>query len=195
MSSSGRSRDRFEDSGFAVPLSTEVEGALSFQSYSGAESIEGVRLDGMRKHRGENGWFAELFRLDAGNLNVADGALVELRQISAAYAEPHRINAFHIHPKQAQDEIWLVLQGGLTVWMVDCRLGSGTESVRQRVQLSGEAPQRLFIPAGVAHGYRAGGSGALLVYAMNQQFDPADPNEGRLPWDHFGADLWEEDRG
>jgi dTDP-4-dehydrorhamnose 3,5-epimerase len=30
---------------------------------------------------------------------------------------------------------------------------------------------------------------------MNGQFDPADPNEGRLPWDHFGAELWEPDRG
>jgi dTDP-4-dehydrorhamnose 3,5-epimerase len=33
------------------------------------------------------------------------------------------------------------------------------------------------------------------VYGMNQQFDQASPNEGRLPWDHFGAELWGEDRG
>jgi dTDP-4-dehydrorhamnose 3,5-epimerase len=33
------------------------------------------------------------------------------------------------------------------------------------------------------------------VYAMDQQFNLADPNEGRLPWDFFGADLWNENRG
>ena len=53
----------------------------------------------------------------------------------------------------------------------------------------------LHIPTGVAHGYKAGPDGALLAYAMNSQFNIDDPNEGRLPWDHFGAELWEEDRG
>ena len=61
--------------------------------------------------------------------------------------------------------------------------------------LSGEQPALLHIPAGVAHGYRAGSDGALLAYALNRQFDADDPNEGRLPWDHFGRELWEDDRG
>jgi dTDP-4-dehydrorhamnose 3,5-epimerase len=30
---------------------------------------------------------------------------------------------------------------------------------------------------------------------MNSQFDVQDPNEGRLAWDFFGAELWEDDRG
>jgi dTDP-4-dehydrorhamnose 3,5-epimerase len=34
-----------------------------------------------------------------------------------------------------------------------------------------------------------------LLYTMDQQFDISDPNEGRLPWDQFGTDLWNEDRG
>jgi dTDP-4-dehydrorhamnose 3,5-epimerase len=53
----------------------------------------------------------------------------------------------------------------------------------------------LHIPSGVAHGYQAGTEGALLVYAMNSQFSLQDSNEGRLPWDYFGSELWEEDRG
>jgi hypothetical protein len=36
---------------------------------------------------------------------------------------------------------------------------------------------------------------ATLVFAMDQQFNPSDPNEGRLLWDFFGADLWSENRG
>jgi dTDP-4-dehydrorhamnose 3,5-epimerase len=53
----------------------------------------------------------------------------------------------------------------------------------------------LLIPSGVAHGYMTGPQGALLVYAMNSQFNLCEPNEGRLPWDYFGRDLWDEDRG
>lgn len=150
----------------------------------------------LRKHRAENGWFAELFRLSGGAVEgTPEGAEFPLRQLSASHAAPGRINAFHVHPRRGQNELWTVLQGQLLVWLVDCRAGSPTAGVRQRVLLSGEEPARLFIPAGVAHGYRAGPAGALLVYAMDRQFDAADPDEGRLPWDHFGAGLWEEDRG
>jgi dTDP-4-dehydrorhamnose 3,5-epimerase len=180
----------------AVPLSADVERALSFQSYEGQQSIQGVRAIRLRKHRAENGWFSEIFRLSDGSVPLGAGEEpFELRQVSAARADPYRINAFHIHPKVPQHELWTVLEGSLSIWLVDCRVGSSTEGVRQRVQLTAEEPALLMIPAGIAHGYRAGQEGALLLYGMNQQFDRDDPNEGRLPWDFFGRDLWEDDRG
>lgn len=182
-------------SNFAVPLSDDIQGAVSFQRYGAQATITGVELAPLVKHRGENGWFAEVFRLREGEVEGVADSPFHLRQVSAAYAEPGRINAFHIHPKKQQDELWIVVQGALTVWLIDCRSHSATNGVRQRVQLSAEEPARLHIPAGVAHGYRAGPNGGLLMYGMNQQFDPADPNEGRLAWDYFGGELWAEDRG
>ncbi|HEX8275566.1 MAG TPA: dTDP-4-dehydrorhamnose 3,5-epimerase family protein [Longimicrobiaceae bacterium] len=179
----------------AVPLVDEAREALAFQSYERAPTIEGVFARPVRKHRAENGWFAELLRLGGGTVEGLSGAPMEVRQLSASYAVAGRINAFHIHPRRGQNELWTVLQGQLLVWLVDCRAGSATAGVRQRVVLSGEEPAQLYIPAGVAHGYRAGPEGALLVYAMDRQFDLEAPDEGRLAWDHFGAGLWEEDRG
>lgn len=184
------------DSGdLAVPLVDGARAALIFQSYERAPAIEGVSSRPVRKHRAENGWFAELLRLDGGAVEGLPGAPMEVRQLSASHATAGRINAFHIHPRRGQNELWTVLHGQLLVWLVDCRAGSATAGVRQRVVLSGEEPAQLYIPAGVAHGYRAGPEGALLVYAMDRQFDAEAPDEGRLPWDHFGAGLWEEDRG
>jgi dTDP-4-dehydrorhamnose 3,5-epimerase len=78
---------------------------------------------------------------------------------------------------------------------VDLRQSSSTAGVKRKVILSGEQPMQLYIPSGVAHGYKAGLEGGMLLYAMDQQFNLADPNEGRLPWDFFGADLWSENRG
>lgn len=181
----------------AIALSDEIRGALSFQTYESAAMIAGVQLRTMKKHRAENGWFMEVFRLQEGRPSAGrDGQPDwEVRQLSMSYAEPNRLNAFHIHPRIAQNEVWTVVHGLLAVWLIDCRKGSATEGVRQRVLLSGEAPAQLYIPAGVAHGYRAGASGATLLYAMDQQFDPSDSNEGRLPWNHFGEHLWAEDRG
>jgi dTDP-4-dehydrorhamnose 3,5-epimerase len=181
---------------FEVSLSEQARSALTFQQYAPAPRIEGVQLRRLPRHHSENGWFMEYLRLDGGAARGGDGApALQVRQISLSSAEPHRVNAFHIHPRVEQNELWCVVKGQLLVWLADCRTGSRSEGVRQKVVLHGEDPALLYIPAGVAHGYRSGSEGALLLYAMDQQFDPADPNEGRLPWDHFGADLWDEDRG
>jgi dTDP-4-dehydrorhamnose 3,5-epimerase len=169
-----------------------IQAALTFQQYGGQPSIQGVSVTPLKKHRSLEGDFVEYLRLNDGKLQ--DSAF-EPRQISVSWAVPGRINAFHIHPKRTQDEVWCVLQGLLQVWLVDVRESSSTHANRCSVVLSGEAPALLHIPSGVAHGYRAGHVGAILLYAMNSQFDILDPNEGRLPWDFFGADLWAEDRG
>jgi dTDP-4-dehydrorhamnose 3,5-epimerase len=183
------------ESGDAPELSERVRGELTFQEYGPTPRIAGVRLLSLSKHRSENGSFAELMRLDSSGRVSLEGDAFQVRQISVSHAAPGRINAFHIHPRLPQNELWSVVEGQLMVWLVDCRAGSQTEDVRQRVVLSSEEPVLLHIPAGIAHGYRAGPEGALLVYAMDQQFDPDRPNEGRLPWNHFGSELWEEDRG
>jgi dTDP-4-dehydrorhamnose 3,5-epimerase len=88
-----------------------------------------------------------------------------------------------------------LMQGQRMIWQLDLCKGSSTAGVKRKVILSGEQPMQLYIPSGVAHGYKAGLEGATLLYAMDQQFNLADPNEGRLAWNFFGADLWSENRG
>jgi dTDP-4-dehydrorhamnose 3,5-epimerase len=177
-----------------IKLVPEAQAKLEFESYPPAPQIEGVWLNPLRKNRSENGWFMEYARLVAGTVQNVPSAL-EIKQISVSNAEPNRINAFHIHTKLEQNEIWTVIQGQLMIWLVDLRDGSRTAGVKRKVILGGEQPMQLYIPSGVAHGYKAGLEGATLLYAMDQQFNLADPNEGRLPWDLFGPELWLENRG
>ena len=177
-----------------IELIPEVQAKLEFEAYPPAPQIDGVWLNPLRKNRSENGWFMEYVRLGNGTVQNIPSAL-EIKQISLSSAEPNRINAFHIHTKLEQNEIWTVIQGQLTIWLVDLRKNSNTVGVKRKVILSGEQPIQLYIPSGVAHGYKAGLEGASLLYAMDQQFDLADPNEGRLAWDFFGVELWSENRG
>ncbi|MFC4452172.1 dTDP-4-dehydrorhamnose 3,5-epimerase family protein [Deinococcus sonorensis] len=177
-----------------IELAPEYTEALTFETYPAAPQIEGVWVHALRKNRSENGAFMEYLRLDEAGVQGLPGSLTP-RQISVSWAAPSRINAFHIHVKEVQNELWCVIGGQLTVWLVDCRAGSPTLGVRRRLVLSGEQPTVVHIPSGVAHGYQAGVEGATLLYSMDAQFNLADPNEGRLPWDHFGAQLWAEDRG
>ena len=177
-----------------VPCDPEICRQLTFQSYAPPPEIDGVYYQPLTKHRALEGSFMEHLRLTGGEIEGLPRPFT-LRQLSVTHAEPGRLNAFHLHPKTAQDELWCVVQGTLLVWLVDVRADSPTRGHRRSALLSAEAPGLLHIPSGVAHGYRAGADGALLLYAMNAQFNLADPNEGRLPWDYFGAELWEENRG
>lgn len=175
-------------------LSDGAQRALTFQAYPAAAEIAGVWLHKLRKSRSDNGSFMEYARFSGGaveNLPIP----FEVRQLSVSRAEAGRVNAFHIHPRDPQNELWTVVEGQLKVWLVDCRAGSKSEGNKRMVILSGEEPVQLHIPAGVAHGYQAGPAGALLLYGMDQQFNLENPNEGRLPWDFFGSELWAEDRG
>ncbi|HET6428522.1 MAG TPA: dTDP-4-dehydrorhamnose 3,5-epimerase family protein [Phycisphaerae bacterium] len=177
-----------------IPLDPAHAKSLTFQDYAPAPAIDGVFTAPLTKHRAIEGSFLEYLRLSGGKVEGLE-ADFPVRQVSLARAAGGRINAFHVHPKQVQNELWTVIEGAMQVWLVDIRAGSPTRGVKRRFLLSGEQPALLHIPAGVAHGYQAAPGGALLLYAMDSQFDPADPNEGRLPWDHFGRELWEEDRG
>jgi len=167
---------------------------LTFQTYGPQTEIAGVFLEPLTKHRGLNGSFMECLRLTGGQVEGLDVPF-EVRQASLSCAAPGRMNAFHVHPKVQQDELWCVVQGRMLVHLVDIRADSPTCGNRRRYVLSGEAPGMLHIPTGVAHGYKAGPEGAMLLYVMNSQFNADDANEGRLPWDAFGAELWDEDRG
>ena len=177
-----------------IPLAPEAARALTFQSYAPRPAIDGVIYLPLKKHRALEGSFMEYLRISEGAIEGLPFPFT-VRQISFSQAVPGRINAFHVHPKAVQDELWCVLAGAMMIWLVDVRADSPTPGVRRRYLLNGEEPGMLYIPAGVAHGYQAGAEGALLVYAINAQFNLQHPNEGRLPWDHFGAGLWEEDRG
>jgi dTDP-4-dehydrorhamnose 3,5-epimerase len=177
-----------------IMLDKDSDAALTFQSYDKQPDIDGVVVIPLKKHRSIEGDFMEYLRVTDGVIDNMQPEF-DLRQTSVSWIVPERINAFHVHPKEIQNEIWTVISGGLLVWLVDARADSPTNGARRNVFLSGENPSQLYIPAGVAHGYKSGPDGAVLIYSMDSQFDINDPNEGRLPWDFYGANLWEENRG
>ena len=97
--------------------------ALTFQDYAPQLALEGVWLHKLTKRRSDNGFFMEYARLSHGNVESVPHPF-SVKQISVSRAEPGRINAFHIHPREPQNELWTVIQGQLKVWLADCRAGS-----------------------------------------------------------------------
>ncbi|HEY3066150.1 MAG TPA: dTDP-4-dehydrorhamnose 3,5-epimerase family protein [Methylomirabilota bacterium] len=178
-----------------MDLSPDAKRAFHLQSYAPAARIEGVELVELRRFADDGGSMTELARLSGGR---ADGlAGFEVRQVNYSELEPGVIKAFHIHTRQT--DVWYVPPGDrVLVVLLDVRKGSRTEGVRMRLVLGAGASRLLRIPPGVAHGLRnLATAPGRIIYFTDVQFSPEPSvcDEGRLPWDYAGADVWEMARG
>jgi dTDP-4-dehydrorhamnose 3,5-epimerase len=175
--------------------SAEAKRRFQLQAYDARPTIDGVELVGLSRHADDGGSMTELLRLDGGRSPALAG--FDIRQINFSEIEPGAIKAFHLHARQT--DVWYVPPSDrCLVVLVDVRAGSRTDGVTQRLMLGAGASRLLRIPPGVAHGVRnLGPATARLIYFVDLHFttDPATCDEGRLPWDYLGADVWDVTRG
>ena len=176
-------------------FSSDAKRVFGVQSYSAAPDIEGVQLVDLKRHHDDGGAMTELGRLSDGAHGGFQGFTV--RQVNFSEIEPGVIKAFHLHARQT--DVWFVPPGDrVLVVLVDVRKGSKSEGVRKRLMLGSGSSRLLRIPPGVAHGARnLGTATGRIIYFTDLHFspEPATCDEGRLPWDYAGAEIWEPARG
>ena len=173
----------------ASDLVDTLTSQISTQSYAPKTHIDGVKLVELRTFQDDGGAFAEIIRLDSnGRLQAFPD--FQVLQNSWSVVQPGGIKAFHIHYNQ--DDVWFVPPTErLLVGLLDARKNSPTSGASMRLLLGGGVARLLFIPRGVAHGCaNVGNTPNQLIYFVNQHFDPASPDEHRLPFDVLGADFW-----
>ena len=116
-----------------------------------------------------------------------------VRQINYSEIEPGTIKAYHLHARQT--DVWYAPPSDrLLVILLDVREDSATKGTRMRLMLGNGVSRLLRIPPGVAHGAKnVALATGRLIYLVDQPFspDPALCDEGRLPWDFAGADVWD----
>ena len=175
--------------------SPEAKRRFQLQAYGPRPSIDGVQVVELTRHADDGGSMTELLRLDGPHAQAF--ADFTLRQINYSEVEPGAIKAFHLHARQT--DVWYVPPTDrLLAVLVDVRAGSRTEGVSLRLTLGAGASRLVRIPPGVAHGVRnLGTTTGRLIYFVDLHFtaDPATNDEGRLPWDYVGADIWDVTRG
>ena len=178
-----------------VEINAEARRAFALQEYGGGRQIDGVELIALRRFNDDGGAITELGRLTDGRHGQADGFVV--RQVNYSEVVPGAIKAYHLH--QRQTDVWYVPpHDKILVVLHDCRAGSTSEGVTMRLVLGDGGDRLLRIPPGVAHGCRnIGESVGRIIYMVDVQFsvEPGECDEGRLPWDHLGAEIWELVRG
>ena len=176
-------------------LTPEAKRAFHVQSYGSAERIGGVQIVDLRRHADDGGSMTELARLLDGHPEAFSDFTV--RQINYSEVEAGAIKAFHLHSRQT--DIWYVPPSDrMLVVLVDAREESPTKGMQMRLMLGNGSSRILRIPPGVAHGVRnLAPTTGRIIYFVDVQFsaDPAQCDEGRLPWDFVGQDVWDITRG
>ena len=174
-----------------MKLIPEVKPLFTFQDYGKRPPIDGVAIQGLHRFAEDGGSMTELARFAGGAPAVfPDFALA---QLNYSTLEPKVLKAFHLHHRQT--DIWFVPpEDRVVLVLVDVRAGSKTEKVVTKLILGDGQSRLVRIPPGVAHGCRnLGDKPARIVYLTDVHFsaDPGATDEGRLPWDLVGAEIWE----
>ncbi len=174
-----------------MELNEKAKSIYSLQLYGGKAEIDGVSSSNLRRFHDEGGSMTELLRLADGASAGLDG--FDLAQANYSTVEAGVIKAFHLHKRQT--DVWFVPpEDRVLLVLVDVRKGSPTEGNSMRVILGDGESSLVRIPPGVAHGCRnIGTATARIIYFTDLQFspEPGACDEGRLPWDFVGSDIWE----
>ncbi len=178
-----------------MQINKQAKEAFSYQDYSPSSRIDGVELIELRRFNDDGGAITELGRLSAGLNPQLEG--FETKQINYSEVEPGAVKAYHMHHRQT--DVWYVPpHDKLLLVLHDAREGSPTEGQTMRFIL-GDGNNRLVrIPPGVAHGCsNLAKEVGRIIYFVDVQFsaEPDECDEGRLPWDYLGEEIWEVIKG
>lgn len=137
--------------------------------------IDCVVVKKLVKHKDERGYFMEILRND-------DNLLSKFGQSAVSLTYPGVIKAFHWHKKQ--DDFFFVASGEAMVVLYDRRIKSSTYGKTQTIFAREDEPVLIFVPRGVAHGYKVLGTRPLLMfYHMTECYDADSPDEERIDYD------------
>jgi dTDP-4-dehydrorhamnose 3,5-epimerase len=175
----------------SVELSSNIRSQYRLQEYGSAPAIDGLTIVPLRRFNDDGGSMIEIARLAGGVPLGLEG--FQAAQINCSCLHPGVVKAFHVHRRQT--DVWFVPpEDRVLLVAVDVREGSATEGRRVRVMLGDGNAQLVRIPPGVAHGCRnVGARPGRIFYFTDRHFstDPRECDEGRLPWDFVGAQVWD----
>ncbi len=137
--------------------------------------IEGVKVKKIVSFHDDRGFFAEVAKFGEETFH-------EIKQTSYSETLPGVIKAFHWHKRQW--DLWFLVKGSAQAVLFDLREGSPTRGQTDVLYPNPRNMLFIAIPPGVAHGYRVlGGEPIGMMYHASEAYDPANPDEYRIPFD------------
>jgi dTDP-4-dehydrorhamnose 3,5-epimerase len=148
--------------------------------------IEGVLVIPLETHCDDRGYLVEIAR--RGDDPSPHGVVQRFGQVFLVGDVARGvIRAFHKHLK-AWD--WFTIgHGSAKVVLVDDRDNSPSRGEKMTLVIGERNPSLIAVPPDVYHGWMSLEDDTLLIGIASHTYNRADPDEIRVPPDHFG-DLW-----
>lgn len=146
--------------------------------------LPGVDLVDLTRHHDGRGWFLKLFEADGIAAAGGDAHVAEV-----FLSESHRgvVRGLHFQsPPHDHAKTVICVAGRIFDVVVDLRQKSPTESQTAQFHLDANAPARLHVPTGLAHGFQALVDGTIVAYVTSTGHAPLH-DEG-IRWDSVGVD-------
>jgi dTDP-4-dehydrorhamnose 3,5-epimerase-like enzyme len=131
--------------------------------------IERLQIDTEGSHK-----FTRLLSFD-------DHMLRRFGQLDLLRKEPNELNELNV--RAVADEIWFLVEGAVRCICRDIRPGSLSQG--QEVVFEISNPTRVLVPFGVAFGWQATGSSALMLRCSTHQ-DGDHPEDRVIPFEASG---------
>jgi len=151
--------------------STEIEGVYIIDNFNAAD---------------ERGLFVKTFNKNSfknSNLNF------EIRESYYSISNKNVIRGMHFQlPPYDHEKLVYVPKGSILDVIVDLRKKSKTYKQHISINLSEENKKSIFIPKGLAHGFKCLEDGTITVYNVSSEYN-FDSDKG-VKFDSFGFD-WE----
>lgn len=128
------------------------------------------------RHRDDRGYLSEIFRLDRFQARAGHADFVQENQSFNARAGTLR----GLHYQGGQGKLVRCTAGAVWDVVVDLRRRSASFGRWLAVELSAEAGNQLWIPAGFGHGFCTLAPDSVLCYRVTTYYDPV--LEGGLHW-------------
>lgn len=134
-----------------------------------------IELDVMSDERG---FLLESYQKERfAELGIPDGFV----QDNHSHSVRHTLRGLHYQARHPQAKLFCVLRGEVFDVAVDVRTGSPTFGKWTGVNLCGQRPAQIYVPAGFAHGFCVLSDEADVIYKTTRFYDPSD--QLGLAWD------------
>jgi len=139
-------------------------------------NILGVRNLDIVEHFDSRGSFTEVISKRL-LLNHQLG-FFEFAQLNFSVSQKNTFRGIHFSKSAIpQHKLVMCLEGSISDFIVDIRIGSPTYGKVDRFELSSKVRQIIFIPSGCGHGFLAREDKSVVLYAQSSEYSPSEEFE------------------
>ena len=151
-------------------------------------NILGVRNLDIVEHFDARGSFTEI--ISKSLLINHHLGFFELAQLNFSVSQKNTFRGIHFSKStRPQHKLVMCLEGSISDFIVDIRIGSPTYGKVDRFELNSKVRQVIFIPSGCGHGFLAKEDKTVVLYAQSSEYSPSEEFEVSALDESLGLNL------